>query len=326
LKPYRTVYFDIVGFCNARCPYCLTGGSKEKSGGVIAPEVFENTLTKLLSTGVIDFQSVISLYNWGEPFLHPRLHEIIGIINKLGIKYAISTNAAKIPVVTVEFVRNLDHVIFSMCGFSQESYHRIHGFDFEKIKNNIIKLVDDCRSHGFRGDFFISYHVYRFNTGEIKACEDFASEHGIVIRPYYAILNHWWELLKFVNGELPQDRVKEISGDLFGLDEIAETMRKSPASYQCPQHHYLIITENADVLVCCQLPKHGADFSCGNIISEGIDDVLKKKEKMRVCESCIRTGLAYYLNTSLAVPTFYKRSLFQHFLLLKSKIRRLIRS
>lgn len=292
---------------------------------MIAPDVFENTLTKLLNTGVIDSRSVISLYNWGEPFLHPRLLEIIGIANKLKIKYAISTNAAKIPAVTGEFVRNLDHVIFSMCGFSQESYRRIHGFDFEKIKNNIIKFVNDCQLHGFRGEFFISFHVYRFNTGEIKACEDFASKHGIVFRPYYAILNHWWELLQYINGKLSQDRVERISEDLFGLDEIAETMRKSPASYQCPQHDYLIITEDADVLVCCQLPKHGADFSCGNIIREGINDVLRRKEKMRVCESCIRTGLAYYLNNSLAVPAFYRRSLRQYILLLKSKSQRLFR-
>lgn len=325
MKPYKTVYFDIVGFCNARCPYCLTGGSKQKTGGVITPAIFETTLTKLLNAGVIDSATVISLYNWGEPFLHPGLHEIISIINKLDIKYAISTNAAKIPVVTGEFTKNLDHVIFSMCGFSHESYHRIHGFDFEKIKNNITKLVDDCRFNGFRGDFFISYHVYRFNTGEIKACEDFASKNGIVFRPYYAILNHWWELLQYINRELPQDRVDRISEDLWGLDEIVETMRKTPASYQCPQHDYLIITENADVVVCCQLPKHGADFLCGNILSEGIDDVLKKKEKMRVCESCIRTGLAYYLNNSLAVPAFYKRSLHQYFLLLKRKTRRMLR-
>ncbi|KAF0146419.1 MAG: hypothetical protein FD156_87 [Nitrospirae bacterium] len=325
MKPYRTVYFDIVGFCNARCPYCLTGGGKEKSGGMILPDVFENTLTKLLRSQVIDSKSVVSLYNWGEPFLHPRLHEIISIINKLNIKYAISTNAAKIPAINGEFTRNLDHVIFSMCGFSQASYRRIHGFDFEKIKNNIIKLVDDCRFNGFRGDFFISYHVYRFNTDEIKACENFASRHGIVFRPYYAILNHWWKLLKFINGELSPDRIKEISEDLFGLGEITETMRKSPASYQCPQHDYLIITEDADVLVCCQLPKHGADFSCGNILSEGIDDVLKRKNKMHVCENCSRSGLAYYINNSLSEPTFYKRSLYQYFLLLKSKIQRLLR-
>lgn len=322
--PYKTVYFDIVGFCNARCPYCLTGGRREQYQGVIAPELFECALTRLQRSGAIDSGSIISLYNWGEPLLHPGLHEIVGILNKLGLRYAISTNASKIPVVDDEMTRNLDHAIFSLSGFSQESYNRIHGFNIETIKRNIITYTDACRAHGFRGDFIMFYHVYRFNTGELKACEKFATRHGIIFSPYHAILNHWHDLSAFSQGALPPGRVKEISDDLFGLDEMAEIMRRSPAMYQCPQHGYLTITEKADILVCCQTPKDDNDVICGNILRDEMDDIVKKKTAMLVCRECIRSGLAYYINTSMATPSWYRRSWGQYILSLKRRARKLL--
>lgn len=322
MKPFRTVYFDIVGFCNARCPYCPTGRNKQKIGESIAPDTFKQILIKLQNAGAIDSKSVISLYNWGEPLIHPGLHEIIGVVNSLNIKYAISTNAAKIPAVNKDFIKNLNHVIFSMSGFSQSSYDRIHGFDLEKIKNNIVKFVNECRQHGFRGDFSISYHVYKFNTDEIKSCEDFASKHGIIFNPYYAVLNQWWEMSTFVNGEMPQEQVKEISEDIFGLDEIAETMKKTPADYRCQQFDYMIITENGDVPVCCQTPKSDPDFTCGNILSDEVGKIVERKENMRVCGNCIQSGLAFYINSSLRVPEFYRRSAWQYYLLFRSKFLR----
>ncbi|GBF34170.1 hypothetical protein DCCM_3282 [Desulfocucumis palustris] len=42
-------------------------------------------------------------------------------------------------------------IIFSMPGFSQESYDKIHGFNFEKIKDNIIKMSRNFRENGFTG-------------------------------------------------------------------------------------------------------------------------------------------------------------------------------
>ena len=264
---FSNVFFDIVGFCNAKCPYCLTGAGADKNLKFIEVETFFKTLKKLKSNNIIDSNSVISIYNWGEPFLHPKINDIVDIINKLNLKYAVSTNASKIPEISKNFITNLEHLIYSMSGFSQKSYDRIHGFNFERIRENIEKFTKDLRSLGFKGPIMISYHIYQFNLDEINNCREFANRLGIVFNPYFAILNNWWDLNKLVNNQLPYDKLIKVSEDLFSF-EIKTKMKNIPQDYLCPQYNNLIINENADVLVCCQLPKNNPDFICGNILTE----------------------------------------------------------
>lgn len=324
MKPFKTIYFDIVSSCNARCPYCLTGCEELKSGRMITPEKFEAVLLKLRHAGVLEKKSVISLYNWGEPFLHPKLDELVGIINKFDIRYALSTNASIPHAITTDFVKNLDHIIFSMCGFSQHSYSRIQGTDFGKVQKNIVKIVADCRAAGFSGSFNISFHTYKFNLDEMYLCQQFADDHGILFNPCYAILNHWWDLEKYVKGELDVSSVQKISEELIGLDEVAALMKKSPQPYSCPQHDLLIISENADVMACCQLPKDRPEFICGNILEDSIDSIINRKRNLPVCNECIKLGLAYYINHSLVTPHEHKKSLNQLGLSVKRKIRKLL--
>lgn len=305
MKPFEIVFFDIVNVCNGKCPYCHTGTTKPQKSNPINREVFSDTLEKLLQYKIIDSNSIISLYNWGEPFLHPDLYGIIDIINKLNLKYALSTNASRLLKTNKSFVKNLDHIYFSMPGFSQKSYDKIHGLNFEKIRQNIEFLVKELRSFDFMGDIFISYHVYQFNISEMKSCEKFANKLGIIFKPYYAILNNWWELNQLVNKTLPYEKLLKLSENLF-LFDIKEKMQKTPQNYKCPQFNYLIIDEQANIMPCCQLPKYHSEFYCGNIIKDDINSIFKKRSNMSVCGDCIKSGLAYYINNSLTFPEFYQ--------------------
>jgi MoaA/NifB/PqqE/SkfB family radical SAM enzyme len=267
---------------------------------------------------------VISLYNWGEPVLHPRLGELAGVINTLGLRYAISTNASKVPPIDRAFVANLDHVIFSMPGFSQEAYDRIHGFRFSEILANIDRIVSECRRHGFKGRFAISYHVYKFNTAEIQPCERFADERGIQFNPYFAILNHWWEINDYIVGKLPEERRRAAERDLFTLDEMDKVLAGAPkAGYRCPQGDYLNIDENGNVVTCCQIARDHPDYSCGSVVRDDLQAALRKKLRQPVCGNCIRTGLAYYLNTALKRPDFYSPSPRQRIMRLRTEMQRL---
>ncbi|MEY2878669.1 MAG: hypothetical protein RLZZ15_1049, partial [Verrucomicrobiota bacterium] len=160
---FKAVYFEIAGICNAKCAYCHSGVDRPARARFVDVEVFRQSLTRLLAENVIPAGAVISLYNWGEPVLHPRLPALAGVINDLGLRYAMSTNASRVPAIDAAFVARLDHVIFSMPGFSQDAYDRIHGFKFTEILANMERIVNECRAHGFKGRFAISYHVYKFN-------------------------------------------------------------------------------------------------------------------------------------------------------------------
>src|SRR3990172_10209923 len=84
--PFQTIYFDIVGGCVARCPYCLTGIGETGKGGEITPERFAEALRKLRDGGAIGAKTVVSMYNWGEPFLHSDFPGILRVVNNLGVR------------------------------------------------------------------------------------------------------------------------------------------------------------------------------------------------------------------------------------------------
>jgi len=306
---YHAVYFEISGYCNARCAYCHSGVQRPDKAKFVDLEVFQNTLIRLLADGVLRKDTVISLYNWGEPTLHPKLSELVDIVNTLGLRFALSTNASRVMAINQDFVRNLDQIIFSMPGFSQNAYDRIHGFKFSEIIANIDRIVSECRRNGFKGRFAISYHVYRFNVGELKACEQFADRRRIMFKPYFAILNHWWEINDYIQGKLPLDRKIAAERDLFTLEGMDQILATAPKiGYQCPQNNYLNIDENGRVVTCCQIARDHPDYSCGSALIGDLGATLKKKQRQPVCGSCISSGLAYYFNTSLQRPSFYQPS------------------
>jgi MoaA/NifB/PqqE/SkfB family radical SAM enzyme len=295
-------------------------------GGEISLDRFAQVLEKLIREGAIDSGSVLSLYNWGEPFLHRDLPGIIRIINEQNVRYALSTNAYRVPAIDREFVRNLDHLIFSMCGFSQASYDRIQQTNFDKARDNITRIVKECRGHGFKGEFRIFFHIYKFNEGEVEPCKKFANRLGILFHPHYAILNRWDDLGKLATGRMPPEALSGISDDLHGLNEIPGFLLKKEDSvrgHHCPQFEYLVLTENGDVVACCQLPKDRPEFLCGNILNDTLTDILKRRQEMPVCEDCIRTGLASYINRSIKVPASYRRGLRQTVLFVERKLLRI---
>ena len=316
MKPFPIVFFDIVGICNAKCPYCTTGANKKSPGGIISTKLFSDTLKQLLKKGAIDSQSTIYLYNWGEPFLHPDINGIVNVINDLKLTYAISTNAARVPEINKAFVENLREVLFSMPGFSQESYDRIHGFKFEKIKLKIVTLVGNLRSHGFKGDFIIAYHVYRFNLNEMKKCEVFANSIGAEFSLGTQSLmtggsfKHGWM------DHYPMKKRYEFQRNFLPTG-IKETMDNAPKDYICPQLDLLVIDENTHVLTCCAMPKNHPDCLSIDINSEDIEAALKHRADCPVCIRCKNSGLAYYLNTALFFPEFYRLGSKQILILMK---------
>jgi len=304
---FKTIFYDIIGVCNAKCPYCLSGRFRQTQGNPVSPEQFQETIQTLRHNHILRKNGVISLYNWGEPFLHPKLPELLDILNQFDCRYAFSTNASNVPTIDAHFTRNLDQITFSMPGFSQTSYDRIHGFNFATITRNIERIVAECRSHHYTGRFTVSFHAYRFNLKEIRLCEQFCNRLSILFNPYSAILNNWWDINAWIAGTLPFERQQAISDDLLDFD-IWQKLKKSPSRYLCPQYRMLVIDENSNVLLCCQVPK-GENFSCGNLLQNDFASIMSNRFHHKVCGTCIKSGLAYYFNTSLVAPKSYQKTI-----------------
>ena len=301
---YRNVFLEISGTCNARCPYCLSGRYRAPGGGFIAVDLFERALERLTASGLIDRTTVLGLYNWGEPFLHPRLGDLVATAQRFGVRYSFSTNASVMPAIDAAFVKGLALMIFSMPGFSQSSYDRIHGFDFGRICGNVEAIVRRARAAGYRGGFRIHYHVYQFNMAEMDACAKFGRRLGVEVQYHYAILNHWDHLWEYVDNTLPYPLLKEISQDLFNF-RLRALPADSVGSYRCPQYDLLAIDESANVLLCCQVPKENR-YHAGNLLRDDIGQILDRREHNETCTRCVERGMARYLNSALEFPQAHR--------------------
>lgn len=300
MVPFRQVFIELCGACNAQCPFCLCGRYKDHRPRVISPETFRAILGVLCGRRLIDPSSVVGLYNWGEPFLHPAIGDLLAIANEHRLGYGLSTNASVRPAIDGAFVRGLRSMTFSMPGFSQASYERIHKFDFEEIREHIEAIVVQCREAGYRGDFRISFHIYQFNMDEIRPCAEFARRLGVSFVPQLAILNHWDHLWNWVNGSMEGSMLREVSETLLCY-AIRPLLSQAPPDYRCPQYDMLVIDEEASVQLCCQVPATPR-YLAGNLLTDDVGQILERRENNEVCRDCLRRGMAYYLNHSLAPP------------------------
>ncbi len=76
-------YIDIVDACNLRCQTCPRGLRMMKnSGEKMSFSEFKKILAKSKKNGA----SVVGLYNWAEPFLHPEITRFVKEIVDNGIR------------------------------------------------------------------------------------------------------------------------------------------------------------------------------------------------------------------------------------------------
>jgi MoaA/NifB/PqqE/SkfB family radical SAM enzyme len=70
--PYRYT-IDPINICNLRCPLCPTGlGILARKQGKMQFDKYKDIIDQIAS-----YAYQIELYNWGEPFLHPHIFEMV---------------------------------------------------------------------------------------------------------------------------------------------------------------------------------------------------------------------------------------------------------
>jgi hypothetical protein len=218
-------------------------------------------------------------------------------LNSKSLKYAISTNASIITLFEegTDILRNLSNLIISIPGFSQKSYDRAHGFRFDKMQKNIVRLISNFRKCGFQGDARLVYHVYQYNLDEIYKAKTFAEKNHIDFYPYYAILYEWSHVRDFLSDTLPYHTLKKASQELF-LGNIERTISARPSDYTCDFFNMLLIDVNTDLKTCCQIKKGEPGYSYGNIFDLTTQEIITRRTTQAVCKGCQAMGMDYYLS------------------------------
>lgn len=83
-KPFRRAFIEITNSCNLACGFCA---SSPRPKVFMPPEAFEAAAAQ-----AGELAPVIFLHLLGEPFMHPRLPEILGACSRLKLKVNLVTN------------------------------------------------------------------------------------------------------------------------------------------------------------------------------------------------------------------------------------------
>lgn len=294
----EAIYIEISSICNAKCFFCTTGYKTHSPSGFLSVKDFEIIISKVES-----LKKPVNLYNWGEPFLHQQFNDIVSVLNKYKVQYSLSSNAGVIPKNLDEGVfSGLNNIIFSMPGFSQQSYDKIHQLNFNKVLKNIEIFMNEGRKSS---DFnaLINYHIYKFNECEISLAKKFAEDIGVSFVPSYAFINDFTQAKKYIVGSLSGRYLERVSNEIY-TEYIDAAVCNSPGNYQCPQESYLTINHKGQLMICCGVPYENEKYVVGNVLNESLPDLIEKHRKKMVdsvCDDCKEIGLAYQVHN----PKYY---------------------
>ena len=142
----------------------------------------------------------VHLYNWTEPFLHPKLSEMIQIVKSYNIECGISSNLNILPKIDDVLTANPDYIMISTSGFTQGTYERTHrGGDIERVKKNMVALAESRERTKCDTRIEVKYLVYFGNIDESIPMKKFAESLGFSFQLNYTILMPLEKLLAFVS-------------------------------------------------------------------------------------------------------------------------------
>lgn len=150
MKFPQYISFTITNACNLRCRMCGQWSEKgymyNKSNNLVS--LLELTDWKHLLDEVATHDIKSILIRGGEPFLFPKIMDLLKYINKKGIKISIDTNGTLLNKYAAELIEmgNI-HLTISLDG-PQEIHDKVRGVPgcFKKIKNNVT-LLNELEKH-----------------------------------------------------------------------------------------------------------------------------------------------------------------------------------
>ena len=299
-----TLYVDVFGHCNLRCPSCPVGNwnqadSKTFSSGLID----EATLVEILEKAIAETNvSSVGLFNWTEPLLNPRTPELIEVVRSYGLSCSISSNLNQLREPERLLASGLDWLRVSLSGFHQENYVKGHkGGDIEKVKANMRRLAEARDATGAKTDIEVFYHKYLDNVDDETLMKAYAEELGFRFVSAWAYLMPVEKMLtvggKTEMGATLTDGDRELIDRLALAPEKALDVTRTMHTTTCNLYDFLTIDVRGDLYLCCAssgAPKN----KLGSYLEMGIDEIREKQRTHSLCGPCMELGL----------PTLYGHS------------------
>ena len=247
------VYVEPTNLCTLRCALCPSGQRQIKPVGKMTMETFRRVLDVLGPTA-----REIHLYNWGEPFLHADMPDMIAYAKKFGPETVVSTNLNNLDEATAKAIieAGLDRVNASIDGVSQEAYeaYRVGG-DLALVMENLrmlCRLKQEAKSRLPLVEW--QFLVSKQNEAEMPQAREMAAELGVKFHAK-KIRVGLSEFDSKASGDVAQD------GEWVSDDERYNRYAKKRKRVACKSlWDRTIILWNGAISPCCQVFKAKHNF------------------------------------------------------------------
>lgn len=245
------ITIETSSYCNAKCEICPNFNNPRKPH-LMSLDNFKKILRLFPNL------SSISLCGCYEPLSDNRLPEIFDIIRKVNPKMSITMFSNGSLLNKWEDLLldndNLSSIIFSVHGFSEQTYNKLmKNLDRDKTYNNIISFIEKRNNmNKSKPTIAVSFVRTTENIHEFNEFKNFWKQNKIDNV-------HNFELMNWNNTVINYDNL---------IDKPKLTPRQCPM-YEIP----LVIDAFCNVARCC----YNVSFNYGNIFENGIDNYLSKK-------------------------------------------------
>lgn len=170
----RRLSVELTNVCNLHCSYCLRDEDAlyHTPANFLEPQFFESLVRQAREV----FGITHLTFTGGEPTLHPRFEEILGIAETNGLKVSFVTNGwnfEKIWPAVFAHRQTVTHVAFSLDGPTREEHDRWRG---EGSYLRLVRAFSRCFAGNF--PFLVKVGIRRDTVPNLERISLFAARMG----------------------------------------------------------------------------------------------------------------------------------------------------
>ncbi len=158
-----SVNLEVTNHCNIKCKMCPVSGKMQREKGFMSFNLFKKIIDE---NPQIEF---ILPFQWGEPFLHKDIFEMVKYASGKGIRVMLTSNGTLLDDEMCNRIidSGLTRITFSVDGVGS-TYTAIRGVEYSALKNNILllKKIRDARKSSLKID--ISMVIFEDTEQEVE--------------------------------------------------------------------------------------------------------------------------------------------------------------
>lgn len=268
-----TLMLEVTNACNLSCTMCMNPKMQRKLGRM-SLELLERILGQAKGFGI----ERIALYTTGEPFMHPKIFDIIERVKSHGFYAYITTNLQLLDASRIErlLTSGIDSLKYSIDGINQQEYEsiRLKG-SYDKLMENIGLIKQRRDALGVNVKLMIGIILANYNY----------KEKGKYIERYGPYVDEIiFSLISNQAGHIdPTELAKLKPRDLVAMTDW------KPCRQMWDR---LVVTYDGKLVACCI--DFEAQLEYGDLTRQTLDQAWNSPAMQRLRRAHLRRDLAAY--------------------------------